>query len=248
MPPTLNGFDIQSDNKPAKNTVKSNFLGFLHNNANSVQFNGQYVGLYTMPFASSHGVSFNKEGFWESIMMFNARKLIKLNWLNDKDEYLAPNVNHKKYEVFKNLSLVRSIFSEGSNQTSWLNKTYKGISYRIKNEFFPFKKTQISEVINQHPTMSTFDDFNSSGERYVAEVLWDEKMYDELPEIAKRILQEYKQIYSNRIGEMADSTWDVGYIQIRKSFPNDFNLFDEHLKELDSVMRPLVYELGFLKN
>jgi len=246
MPPTTNGFDISPDNKNAKNTVKPNFIGFLHNNSNSVQFNGQYVGIYSMPFASSHGVSFDSQGFWEAIMMFNARKLIKLTWLNDKDEYLAPNEKHEKYEFFKILSLVRCLFSDGSNQTSWLNKTYKGISYRIKNEFFPFKKNHVFEKINQHPTMSTFDDFNNCDERFIAKILWDENFYDKLPEIAQRILQEYKQIYLNRICELTDSTWDVGYIQIRKNFPNDFGVLDELFKELDNVMRPLVYELGFL--
>jgi hypothetical protein len=247
MVPTTNGFDIPETNNGVKNTVKPNFIGFLHNNANSVQFNGQFVGLYTMPFASSHGVSFNSHGFWEAIMMFNARKLIKLNWLNDKDEYLAPDEKNEKYNLFKKLSLVRCLFSEGSNQTSWLTKQYNGTSYRIKNEFFPFKKGDLQQVLNLHPSIQIFDDFVTSDDRFVATLLWDDNLYSELPEVAKRILEEYKRIYLNRIIEMNDSTWDVGYIQIKKQFPNDFNLMDQLLDELDNLMRPLVYELGFLK-
>lgn len=248
MPPTTNGFDISPDNKNSKNTVKESFIGFLHNNANSVQFNAQYVGIYTMPFASSHGISFNSNGFWEAIVMFNARKLVKLTWLNDKDEYLAPDENHPNYNLFKILSLVRCLFSDGSNQTSWLNKTYKNISYRIKNEFFPFKKEHISQVLNNHASMEIFDDFNGSSDRHVAKLLWDNNIFDDLPQIAKTILEEYKTIYLNRILEMEDSTWDVGYIQIRKKFPNDFTRFDNLIKELEEVMKPMVYELGFLKS
>jgi hypothetical protein len=246
MVPTTNGFDIPETNNGVKNTVKPNFIGFLHNNANSVQFNGQFVGLYTMPFASSHGVSFNSHGFWEAIMMFNARKLVKLNWLNDKDEYLKPNDIHENYNTFKCLSLVRSLFSDGSNQTAWMNREYNGVSYRVKNEFFPFKKIHVKEKLEQHPNMATFNDYQNSSERYVAKLLWDDDFYQNLPEIGKRILQEYKRIYLNRICELPNNTWDVGFIQLKKEFPNDFTVLNGLLTELDSIMGPMVYELGFL--
>ena len=243
MPPTINGFDVINK---GKNTVKPNFIGFLHNNANSVQFNGQFVGIYTMPFSSSHGVSFNSNGFWEAIMMFNARKLIKLNWLNDKDEYLKPNENHENYETFRKLSLVRSLFSDGSNQTAWISKEYNGISYRIKNEFFPFKMSQIKNKIEQHPNMTIFNDYESSSDRYVAKLLWDDGIYNELPEIGKRIIDEYKRIYVNKICILQDSVWDIGFIQLKNEFPNDFNTLNGLLEEINNIMRPMVYELGFL--
>ena len=247
LPPTKNGFDYDVNTSIRKDTMKSNSLGFLHNNANSVQYNSQMVGLYTQPFQSGNGLSFDHNGFWNAITLFNARKLVQLNWLNDKDEYLAPNEEHVSYNKFKNMCLVRSLFSEGSNQTSWLTKVYNGISYRITNEFFPFKKEHVAEKINVHPSMATFDDYNSSCERYVAKLLWDEKIYNELPKQAQDVLNEYKNIYLNKICLMTDSVWDIGYVQIRKSFPNDFNIFDNLLNELDKIMIPLVYELGFLK-
>lgn len=246
MPPTTNGFYIPEPYRGVKDTVKPNFIGFLHNNANSVQFNGQYVGLYTMPFASSHGVSFNSNGFWEAVMIFNARKLIKLNWLNDKDEYLKPNEFHEKYNVYKKLSLVRSLFSEGSNQTAWISKEYNGLSYRIKNEFFPFKKLKVQTKLEQHPNMVTFNDFENSQERYVAKLLWDEGIYEILPEIGKRIIDEYNRIYLNKIGDLRDSAWDIGFTQLKKEFPNEFSVLEDYLTELDDVMRPMVYDLGFL--
>jgi len=243
MPPTINGFDV-SDN--GKDTVKPNFIGFLHNNANSVQFNGQFVGIYTMPFASSHGISFNSNGFWEAIMMFNARKLIKLNWLNHRDEYLKPNELHENYEVFKNLSLIRSLFSNGSNQTSWITKEYNGMSYRIKNEFFPFKKNQIDIQLQRHPNMTIYNDYMNSNDRYVAKLLWDEGIYYQLPDIGKSIIDEYKRIYLKNISDLQDNAWDIGFIQLKKYYPNDFNVLNNLLDELDNIMRPMVYELGFL--
>jgi hypothetical protein len=243
MPPTTNGFDIPDK---GKDTVKPNFIGFLHNNANSVQFNGQFVGIYTMPFASSHGISFNSNGFWEAIMMFNARKLIQLNWLNDKDEYLKPDEHHENYVLFKKLSLVRSLFSEGSNQTAWITKEYNGMSYRIKNEFFPFKKNQIDIKLQRHPNMTIYSDYTISDDRYVAKLLWDDGIYHQLPDIGKSIIDEYKRIYLKNICELQDNAWDIGFIQLKKYYPNDFNVLNNLLDELNNIMRPMVYELGFL--
>ena len=94
--------------------------------------------------------------------------------------------------------------------------------------------------------MATFNDYQNSSERYVAKLLWDDDFYQNLPEIGKRILQEYKRIYLNRICELPNNTWDVGFIQLKKEFPNDFTVLNGLLTELDSIMGPMVYELGFL--
>jgi hypothetical protein len=247
--PTTNGYDVPVKSRKNKSTVKPNFIGFLHNNANSVQFNSQYVGLYTMPFASAHGVSFNEEGFWEAIMMFNARKLIKNTWLNHKDEYLKPNENHPNYNLFKKLSLVRCLFSEGSNQTSWISKIYGGINYRVKNEFFPFTKKHISQYMENHPVMSLYDDFNISEDRFVAKILSDETFYQGLPVIAKQIIEEYKRSYLETIMNSTEYPWDMGYSQFKKiTDKSNIELIEDLVKILDEQMKPMVYELGFLLN
>jgi hypothetical protein len=178
--------------------------------------------------------------------MFNARKLIQLNWLNDKDEYLKPNEYHENYVLFKKLSLVRSLFSEGSNQTAWITKEYNGMSYRIKNEFFPFKKNQIDIKLQRHPNMTIYSDYTISDDRYVAKLLWDDGIYHQLPDIGKSIIDEYKRIYLKNICELQDNAWDIGFIQLKKYYPNDFSVLNNLLDELNNIMRPMVYELGFL--
>lgn len=245
--PTINGFEIPTNNKGVKNTMKPNFIGFLHNNANKVQYNPQYVGMYTMPFASSHGISFDKDGFKEAIMMFSARKLVKLNWLNDQDEYLAPNEHHEQYENFYHMSIVKSIFSESSNQTAWLNKEYNGSNYRVKNEFFPFTKGQIRKKINEDAIISIFNDFEISDDRYIANLLYNHGVFDKLPESCQNILREYFKIYSKYINRISEEGWDIGYIQLKKNMTEkEKQNFEILLCGLDSEMLPLVYELGFL--
>ena len=245
--PTTNGYDVPVQSSKNKDTVKPNFIGFLHNNANSVQFNSQYVGLYTMPFASSHGVSFNEEGFWEAIMMFNARKLVKNTWLNHKDEYLKPDENNTKYDLFRKLSLIRCLFSEGSNQTSWISKIYGGVNYRVKNEFFPFMKKCMLNCMEKHPVLPLYDDFNISQDRFVAKILSNDDFYEGLPISAKQIIEEYKRSYLETIMSSTEYPWDMGYSQFKKiTNKSNVEIIETFIKELDKEMTPMVYELGFL--
>jgi hypothetical protein len=58
--------------------------------------------------------------------------------------------------------------------------------------------------------------------------------------------KDYKKIYINRICDLPNDAWDIGYSQLKKRFPNDFNLLNNLLIQLDEIMRPMVYELGFL--
>lgn len=245
--PTINGFDVPTTNKGVKDTMKLNFIGFLHNNANKVQYNSQFVGLYTMPFASSHGISFDKDGFKEAVMMFSARKLVKLNWLNDQDEYLSPNEHHDDYENFYLMSIVKSIFSESSNQTAWLNKEYNGNNYRVENQFFPFTKKHIRKKINENATISVHNDFEISEDRYVANILYNDGVFNELPESCQNILREYFRLYSKYVDRISEEGWDIGYVQLKKLFSeNEKRTFESLISELDKKMTSLVYELGFL--
>jgi hypothetical protein len=179
--------------------------------------------------------------------MFSARKLITLNWLNDQDEYLKPNQAHEKYNTFKNMSIVKSIFSEGSNQTSWLNKEYKGTNYRVKNEFFPFTKQQIQNKLNDNAHIQIFNDFTSSDDRFLSNLLYKYDVFNDLPEICKNILREYFKIYTKYVGQISNEGWDIGYVQIKKFMSEkEKQIFGKLLNELDNQMLPMVYELGFL--
>jgi hypothetical protein len=104
----------------------------------------------------------------------------------------------------------------------------------------------INKKIELHPSMSTFNDYNNSNERYVAKLIWDDGVYQNLPKIGQSILDEYKKIYINRICDLPNDAWDIGHSQLKKKFPNDFNLLNNLLIELEELMRPMVYELGFL--
>ena len=56
-PNMTNALNVKEKN--TRGLTIENAFGYFHNNANSVQYNGTYVGLYCSPFAAAHGLQYN---------------------------------------------------------------------------------------------------------------------------------------------------------------------------------------------
>jgi hypothetical protein len=56
-----------------------------------------------------------QENFYKVVSLFAARKLILPDWINSKDEYLAPDESNPDFEEFVNDSVIFSLFSSASN-------------------------------------------------------------------------------------------------------------------------------------
>lgn len=258
FPSTSNGLLIKESQIQA---VRSQ-LGYFHNNANSIQYNPTYVGLYSMSFASAHGLPVLKENFTRCTAMFTARKLIDGNWINDKDEYLAPNENHPEYKRFEADSIVYSLFHNSSNQTSMRQITYKGKLYDIPNEFFWMSKDTMMDLANEHHDDFMFNDARTtSKERYVFTLLQKPEVSQYLSDTAKQLLSmatemtiksmKYRTLFESDHPDYHIHTWDAGYYQLKNLWkeylPEDFKRFRELLKQFGNELRPLVYSLGFLR-
>lgn len=258
FPSTSNGLLIKESQIQA---VRSQ-LGYFHNNANSIQYNPTYVGLYSMSFASAHGLPVLKENFTRCTAMFTARKLIDGNWINDKDEYLAPNENHQDYKRFEADSIVYSLFHNSSNQTSMRQITYKGKLYDIPNEFFWMSKDTMMDLANEHHDDFMFNDARTtSKERYVFTLLQKPEVSQYLSDTAKQLLSmatdmtiksmKYRTLFESDHPDYHIHTWDAGYYQLKNLWkeylPEDFKKFRELFKSFGNELRPMVYSLGFLR-
>jgi hypothetical protein len=257
FPNTSNGLFLKEANTQA---VK-NQLGYFHNNANSIQYNPTYVGLYSMTFASAHGLPILKENFTRCTALFTARKLIEGNWINDKDEYLTPNENHLDYKRFEADSIVYSLFHNSSNQTSMRQITYKGKLYDIPNEFFWMSKDTMMSLANESHDDFMFNDARTSKERYVFTLLQKPDISQHLSETAKRLIElatemtvksmKYRTLFESDHPDYHIHTWDAGYYQLKNLWkeylPEDFKRFRDLFKQFGNELRPLVYSLGFLR-
>lgn len=258
LPNLTNAISIKDSDKNRGKGLVDGF-GYFHNNANSVQYNGTYVGLYSSPCAAANGLPITKDNVLKCTALFAARKLIIGNWINDKDEYIAPNEEHENWKQFVADSVVYSLFNTSSNQSSLRQIEYKGSKWDIKNEFFFMSKERMAELANECGNSYLYSDCATSNDRFVYKWLTEHK--DELSDTAKDVLAKaielteksmaYRELFNNDHEEYQINNWDCGWYQIKamlkEYMPNEYKEFNELYKKLADEMRPMVYELGFLK-
>ena len=232
-----------------------NSLGYLLNGANCIDKNSQQVAMWSVGFYNGNGVSVTENNFEECISLFTARKIIQKNWINSKDEYLKPNLESNLYHNFSADSIVVSLFHIHAYQTS-----IRKDGVIIKNEFFWMSVDKMKELADQNGYDELYNDARTSSDRYVYKLLFgEERMYDKLSPDAKAVLDkatelversmELRQVMANDENHL--NSWDAGYAQLKlvwkEYFQEEFKEFRQLYKNLEDRMRPLVYELGFLK-
>jgi len=235
-------------------------IGYLYFDSNNVYKNTNGVSLFSSVFSHGHGVNVTTKNIFKIFCGFSVRKMISSNWLNEKDEYLAPDENNLNYQQFSIDSLVYSLFNNSSEQSSLRQVEYKDQLWDIKNEFFWMSVEKMKELADQNGYDELYNDARTSSDRYVYKLLFcEERIYDKLSPDAKAVLDkatelversmELRQVMANDENHL--NSWDAGYAQLKlvwkEYFQEDFKEFRQLYKNLEDRMRPLVYELGFLK-
>lgn len=233
-------------------------FGYIYTDgSNNVDKNTQGVSMFSTPFSNAHGYSMIDDNFTKCTALFSARKLIEKNWVNSKDEYLAPNEEHPQYQEFVNDSIIFSLFHSASNQSSLRNIDYKGKKWDIKNEFFFMSKNEILDLANEYGFDFTFNDANVSNERYVYTLLQNIELSNEAKVVLDKAIEltkksfRYRELFNDEHPEYQILNWDASYYQLKAMWkeymPQEYKEFTELYKKLADKMRPMVYELGFLK-
>ena len=235
-----------------------NELAYFVNDRNNVDANTSDVYLMTMPI--SRHVSTTEmydDNFMRCTSLFSARKLINKNWINSKDEYLVPNVNHPQYQEFENDSLVYSLFHSASNQSSLRHIEFNGKVWNVYNEFFWMQKDEIMNMAAEQRFDDCFNDARTSKDRYVYNKLQTLSLSKEAQAVinkANEIVRNtfrYRELFNGAKPEYQIMNWDCGWYQIRELAKEyDKANYDEFVclfKQLEDKMRPMVYTLGFLK-
>jgi hypothetical protein len=234
--------------------VPKNSLGVITWQGNNVFGSQEFVTIFSgNGKLSGKGRMFiTKENFNRVTNVFTSRKLIKGTWINDKDEFLAPIEEHQEYNQFTYDSIIYSMFNNSSCQSS-LNIN--------NNEFFWMSKDEIIDLANNNEYDELYRDARSSNNRYVYLKLFGEGVYDLLSDDAKEVLDmatelvkksiSMRKVMSDTNPEYHLNSWDAGYAQLKlvwkTYYKDDFDAFRKAYTRLEDRMRPLVYELGFLK-
>jgi hypothetical protein len=218
-----------------------------------------YVALFTSAYSDGVGCSILPKNFERVVTFFTARDICNKDWQFGNDEFLSPNEEHPQWKQYVADSVIISLFSNKSQQSSLRQIDYKGSKWDIKNEFFFMSKERMAELANECGNSYLYSDCITSNDRFVYKWLTEHK--DELSDTAKEVLAKaielteksmaYRELFNNDHEEYQINNWDCGWYQIKamlkEYMPNEYKEFNELYKKLADEMRPMVYELGFLK-
>lgn len=175
-----------------------------------------------------------------------------LDWENAKDIILYPVKDNNE---FKYSSLILTIF--GGYDVSLKNIKYHDKLWDIKNEFFWMSKSEIEDLANQFNNDDCYLDVHTDSDRFVYKKLQEitltseaQAVLDKASEIARKTFK-YRELFNSEHPEYQINNWDSGWYQIKalaKEYAKeDLNEFKELYNTLANKMRPMIYELGFLK-
>jgi hypothetical protein len=96
-----------------------------------------------------------------AVALYSARKLVAGDWINDKDEYLAPDESLPGYAQWVDDCHVYALLHTSNNCTAMRDVMYKGKSWRIKNHWFWRTRAQALPCLDTHKTAATYRDCRS---------------------------------------------------------------------------------------
>ena len=243
------------------NKIINGAFGTFCCDANNVDKNTQGVTLLTGVASIGHlsYTSILPYNFEHVVTLFSARKLINKTWINSKDEYIAPNTEHEKWSEFAADAVVYSLFHSSSNQSSLRNVEYKGKQWNIGNEFFWMPTAKMQELANNNRYDEMYQDAQGVDDRFVCKWLNEHKA--EISPEAQAVLDyattlveqsmKYRNVFNEDNENYQIMNFDCGWYQIKgmlkEYMPNELKQFNDLYKKLAEKMRPLVYEVGFLR-
>lgn len=243
-------------------TIRADSLGCLINDANNIE--ATVKGCYLLPNKTTRhlkSIPIIPENFVESMVVLTARNIYKSNWINQKNEFSAPNENHIKYKQFEVLSVIYSIFSSRNNIISYRALSVNGEEYNNLNEWFFMSNSEIKNLANEHNNVETYNDAISfSGERFVYNYLKENKKYishegQKIIVLASKIVRETFRFrndfhYDGNENKFIN-TWDASWAQVKlvantfaKSSMTEFN---EYFKLFEVQLIEMADEIGFMK-
>ena len=237
--------------------ISKDALGYIASNSNNVDMNAMFVAMFSGAHSRANGYVVNKDNFTRCTSLFAARKLVEKTWVNSKDEYMKPNTDHEKWQEFENDSIVYSLFNTSSNQSSLRQVEYKGKKWDIKNEFFWMSREEMMLLANENGNDVCYQDANVSTDRYVYNLLQNitlskeaQLVLDKACELVRKTFK-YRMMFDEDNENYQINNWDASYYQMKPLWKeyakDDFEEFKSLYKKLGDKMRPMVYELGFLR-
>lgn len=240
----------KTEGKTMRGSLVDGAIGYFLNASNNIYENPQQVAIYSWAASKGNGLSIIPENIEKVCGLFAARKTHvgpHSTWINQKDEYMAPNSSNELWKQYVADSLVYSLFNSASHQSSVGGILFKEKEYDVRNEFFwgdadlmEFEngiekpQTIMYELIKENMSIMSHQ---AKGVLALANhmLYWSPQ---------KRIE------YAKHHPELHLDRWDAGYAQLKEQWkqddPESFQKLSKAYKKLEKKLRWMTYEVGFL--
>lgn len=239
-----------------------NAIGYLVTVANNVFQSQRDVFILSGCAYKGNGVSITKENFERIAITFATRKSISHTWINDMDNFKAPDfselTNIEKDEFIADC-IIYSLFNiNASYQTSQRDISYNNQLYNLKNEMFYMAIKDIKNLAeitynNEIESQLRFE----KNERYVYSILNKKELSIEAKEVYNQVIElteksfKYRNLANEEHPEWHINNWDAGFCQVYKLL-NEYkieglNQFKEKYKILEDKIEERVYKLKMLQ-
>ena len=256
-PVTRNGLDAPNSKSSSRLIMYDDWIGYVHNNGDNIQFSEKYVGMYSMGFGSAHGRLVSRENLLLAALTFSVRRSVYEDmsragrlWCNWESIFRAPSSTLSADDTFLVDCLVYSLFDHKARQTSLRNYTYNGKTYTITNEFFPWSRDSIKQLAISAIKDEGLTDFrdverdiaqHGKKERLVYTTLEKARNDGNLSAEAQALLDASWKLVEESFNERVDhahqqpryqaSNWDAGWLQIRLMLWGRDRINDNYLDE-----------------
>ena len=238
----------------------SGAIGYLTNVANNVYKNSQGVFITSSCSSMAHGLSVLPNNFRKVVALFTARKSIKGNWINDKDEYCKPTdevLASPEYVQWNNDAIIYAFFNNSSHQSSLRDVQYRGKIWQIHNNFFFVSNAEMKQLADTHSFNGMYQDSKAyPKDSYVYNLLQTTPFSDDarqVMEAAKDLIRKsmpLRELFHQAHPDKHLQSWDAGWSQmkplLKEHFKEDYAAFVSLYKKFEDRMRIGVYEFGFL--
>jgi hypothetical protein len=220
-------------------------IGWFNCAGNDLQQANRLTMILSSGFASGRGFFINKDNLWQVGVMFAVRRLIKPDWLNDRDQFLQPNQTLPL--SFKHDCLVWTLYNSSNYAASAENLSWNGQDWPLVNHFLPFTEKEVGAKV------AFKSNFMSN---YMSKIKFSSEAKGVLEE-GKMIFRKYHQQNFGRTitDEFRLGQPDVGWWQVRRALKanssnvlTDFEAFDASYNALSEKLIPQVINYGFLPN
>ena len=253
MPPFSNGITVSNRTNDVRDGVAEGFLCSLMCCGNDIQHQN-YTALLSGPYASAGAFSVVPDNFEKSMIVHAVRKIPKHTWDKDRDQFYQPLTEDLPSE-FVNDCVIWSAFAPSNGTVAMKDVEYKGNTYQIHNEMFPFL---ISEVSSWKCGLSgiTRQLFSANEDRFLAKWINEHELSDDAKEFLLKAKALYRCVYANlgniRWLDYKIELWDIGWYQIKeaaKAIPDAVPILEDVRKcnrELANKILPQISQYGFL--